>query len=95
MALSGGLIEHLERMNGSPPDSTDHCSFQGWNLVDGPRKSSEPMRDLIGVVAAWVIYGRGPREAAARSAIVRLVKGRFFVDELSGPLSRRLRTGDS
>ncbi len=37
---------------------------------------------LAGIAIAWVLFGRGPREAAARSAVVRLVKGKFFVDEL-------------
>jgi NADH-quinone oxidoreductase subunit L len=37
---------------------------------------------VIGIALAWVLYGRGPTEAAARSAMVRLVKGKFFFDEL-------------
>jgi NADH-quinone oxidoreductase subunit L len=37
---------------------------------------------VLGIVLAWVLYGRGPMEEAARSALVRLVKGKFFFDEL-------------
>jgi len=37
---------------------------------------------LAGIVIAWRLYGRGPGTEMPRSALGRLVKGKFYVDEL-------------
>jgi NADH-quinone oxidoreductase subunit L len=34
-----------------------------------------------GILVAWLVFGRGRVPAAAQTALARLVRGRFFVDE--------------